>query len=495
MIKRLKIPEKFSFRTRLFAVMIGMLVIAGILILGTTSIQYESQRENYHLGRLARKEFQIQTHIDYLTQKYSLMNKPVQVWEQFASDFEKINKIHNVQYSLFKLQGDPIFIYHSPLEVVANNYKLSKSILDQINQSQDGSYIEHYQSDIDKFHASYKILKDRFKKPYAILFFPYFEDISFSENELNTFIENLYQIYILLLVGVIFIAYFLSRYVTRSLETIKVRMGKMGLEKKNEKIHLKNATREIDSLVKSYNKMVDDLAESAEKLAKTERQQAWQEMARQVAHEIKNPLTPMRLTIQSFMHRYDPNDPEIKEKVADFSNLLIQQIDTMSEVAEAFSNFATLPKPNMKDCDLVELTQMAVNIFHHEHILFSSNEAHIFHKIDRTQWVRVITNLVQNALQSIPKNKTPQIGVQLLSENDQTILSIVDNGNGISPEVKEKIFEPKFTTKSSGMGLGLGIVKNIIESHEGSIKCISKIKKGTTFVITLPKKVFSEEKN
>ena len=158
MIKRLKIPEKFSFRTRLFAVMIGMLIIAGIMILGTTSIQYESQRENYHLGRLARKEFQIQTHIDYLTQKYSLMNKPVKVWEEFASDFEQINKIHNVQYSLFKLKGDPIFIYHSPLEVVANNYKLSKAILDQINESQDGSYIEHYQSDIDKFHASYKIL-------------------------------------------------------------------------------------------------------------------------------------------------------------------------------------------------------------------------------------------------------------------------------------------------------------------------------------------------
>ena len=486
MIKRFKIPKSVSFRTRLFIVMIGMLVIAGLLILGTTTIQYESQRENYHLGRLERKEFQIQTHIDYLAEKYNLMNKPVESWEEFSSDFEKINKIHNVQYSLFKLEGNPLFIYHSPLEIIANNYKLSKPLLDKINQSQDGSYIEHYKSDIDKFHASYKILKDRFNKPYAILFFPYFEDVSFSENELNTFIENLYQIYILLLAGVIFIAYFLSKFVTRSLETIRVRMGQMGLEKKNEKIHLKNATREIDSLVKSYNKMVDDLEESAEKLAKTERQQAWQEMARQVAHEIKNPLTPMRLTTQSFMNRFDPNDPDIKKKVTDFSNLLIQQIDTMSEVAEAFSDFATLPKPNMKKCDLVELTQMAVNIFHHEQIVFTSNKAHIFYKLDRTQWIRVITNLVQNALQSVPKSKKPQIGVQLFSENNQIILSIMDNGNGIAPEVKQKIFEPKFTTKSSGMGLGLGIVKNIIESHNGTIKCVSKMKKGTTFSIVLP---------
>ena len=486
MIKRFKIPKRVSFRTRLFLVMIGMLFIAGLLILGTTTIQYESQRENYHLGRLERKEFQIQTHIDYLAEKYNLMNKPIESWEEFSSDFEKINKIHNVQYSLFKLEGNPLFIYHSPLEIIANNYKLSKSLLDKINQSQDGSYIEHYKSDIDKFHASYKILKDRFNKPYAILFFPYFEDVSFSENELNTFIENLYQIYILLLAGVIFIAYFLSKFVTRSLETIRVRMGQMGLEKKNEKIHLKNATREIDSLVKSYNKMVDDLEESAEKLAKTERQQAWQEMARQVAHEIKNPLTPMRLTTQSFMNRFDPNDPDIKKKVTDFSNLLIQQIDTMSEVAEAFSDFSTLPKPNMKKCDLVELTQMAVNIFHHEQIVFSSNKAHVFYKLDRNQWIRVITNLVQNALQSVPKSKKPQIGVQLFSENNQIILSIMDNGNGITPEVKQKIFEPKFTTKSSGMGLGLGIVKNIIESHNGTINCVSKMKKGTTFSIVLP---------
>ena len=487
MITSFKIPERISFRTRLFLVMIGMLIIAGIMILGTTTIQYESQRENYHLGRLTRKESQIQNHVDYLAQKHNLMNQPPQVWEKYSTDFEKINSIHSVQYSLFTLEGAPLFIYHSPLEVIANNYKLNKKLLDKIKASVEGSYIEHYSSELDNFHASYKILKDNLNTPYAILFFPYFEDVSYSENELNTFIENLYQIYILLLIGVIFIAYFLSKFVTRSLETIKVRMGEMRLEKKNEKIHLKNATREIDSLVKSYNKMVDDLAASAEKLAKTERQQAWQEMARQVAHEIKNPLTPMRLTIQSFQHQYDPNDPDNEKKLSDFSSLLIQQIDTMSEVAEAFSNFATLPKPKMKEYDLVELTQMAVNIFDQEHIVFSSDRAHSYHKLDRTQWIRVITNLVQNALQSVPKGRTPQIGVQLTTETDQTLLSIMDNGNGIPKEIKDKVFEPKFTTKTSGMGLGLGIVKNIIESHKGTIQYVSKKNKGTTFTITLPR--------
>ncbi len=484
-----KIPQKFSFRTRLFVVMTLMLFIAGILILGTTSIQYEAQRENYHFGRLNRKMAQVHRHIDFLAAKYDLYNKPDSLWKEHEIEFEKINEIHSVHYSLFTVEGSPLFVYHSPLEVIANNYNLDQTLRNKIFASQDETYTEEYRSDIDRFHASYQLIKDPSGRPYAILFFPYFEDVSFSENELNTFLKNLYQIYILLFIAVIFIAYFLSKFVTRSLETIRQRMASTVLHTKNEKIYLKNATREIDSLVSSYNKMIDDLAESAEKLAKTEREQAWQEMARQVAHEIKNPLTPMRLTVQSFQQMYDPNDPDNKQKIKEFSKLLIQQIDTMTDVAEAFSDFATLPKPNMKPCDLVEVTQMAVSIFNQEHIIFTADQAHIFHQLDRTQWIRVLTNLVQNGLQSVDKNKIPQIGIHITTEPQQTVISLTDNGSGISSELKEKIFEPKFTTKSSGMGLGLGIVKNIIGSHKGRISYVSTPNKGTTFTITLPKNV------
>ena len=141
MTLKFRIPKRTSFRTRLFIVMIGMLVIAGLMILGTTTIQYESQRENYHLGRLTRKEIQIIRHIDYLAEKHNLINKPFEVWNEFSSDFEKINTIHNIQYSLFNLEGNPLFIYQSPLEVVANNYNLSRELLQKIKSSKDGSYI------------------------------------------------------------------------------------------------------------------------------------------------------------------------------------------------------------------------------------------------------------------------------------------------------------------------------------------------------------------
>ena len=129
-----KIPEKFSFRTRLFVVMIIMLLVSGVLVLGTTSIQYESQRENYHLGRLNRKESQIKRHINYLVSKNNLFNKSDSIWNQFSADFEKINSIHSIRYSLFKLDGSPLLIYHTPLEIIANEPRLDATAIQTVGE-------------------------------------------------------------------------------------------------------------------------------------------------------------------------------------------------------------------------------------------------------------------------------------------------------------------------------------------------------------------------
>jgi two-component system nitrogen regulation sensor histidine kinase NtrY len=350
-------------------------------------------------------------------------------------------------------------------------------------------HIENNIDEIGRFQSSYSYLVDSSGDPYAILFFPYFEDVSFSENELNTFLQSLYQIYLLMLVIAIGIAYFISKYVTRSLETLRLQINSTGLLKKNEKIHLSNPSREIDSLVKSYNKMIDDLEKSAEKLAKTEREQAWQEMAKQVAHEIKNPLTPMRLSIQNFQRRYEKSSNKInKVNVEEFSNSLIEQIDVMSNVATAFSDFATLPKANLKLSNIVEITRRATEIFEYENIIFKSNVDKILFPLDRTQWIRVMTNLIQNGLQSVSADRKPKIKVELKNYTKKIFILVSDNGGGVDPNLKNKIFEPMFTTKTKGMGLGLGIVKKIIEIHKGLISYKSDNKTGTTFTIELQKK-------
>ena len=283
------------------------------------------------------------------------------------------------------------------------------------------------------------------------------------------------------------LAYFLASYITKSLKTISDKINETSLNQKNEKIVIEANSREINSLINAYNQMVDKLEESATMLAQSEREQAWREMAKQVAHEIKNPLTPMRLTVQSFQRKFDGNDPNLKQKLDDYSKTLIQQIDTMSAVASAFSNFASMPAQQNETLNVVEVVEFSLDIFNEDFIRFESNSDEIITVMDRTQLIRIITNLVKNAIQAIPEEQENKaVLVSVNAEEDNVIIAVKDNGIGINTENTERIFEPKFTTKTSGMGLGLGIIKNIIENYKGTITFESELGKGSTFIVSLP---------
>tara|TARA_B100001109_G_scaffold255850_1_gene261603 strand:- start:1847 stop:3292 length:1446 start_codon:yes stop_codon:yes gene_type:complete len=478
--------NKMSLRLRIFISMILLVFTATLLVLGSTYYQYRTESDQYNSYRQERKENQLKRQINYIVNKYDL-SENYDLWQEYQSDFEEITRIHNVEYSIFKSDGTPLFYSYLPLDVISNNYSLDVDFAKMIATNEDGKFISENFTDVGKFQSSYSMLKDDLGTNYAILFFPYFQDVSFAESELNVFLSTLYQIYFIMLVVAIVLAYFISRFVTRSIETIRLKIGQAGLLKKNEKIYLKNATKEIDSLVNSYNKMIDDLEDSAERLAKTEREQAWQEMAKQVAHEIKNPLTPMRLTVQSFQKNSGVNSNNEKNKINDFCQTLIEQIDTMSNVATSFSDFATLPKTQLEKTDIVEATKKAVEIFEQNNITFVTSSNSIFVKLDKEQWIRVMTNLIKNSIQAIPHERDPDILVQISESSKSVKILVSDNGQGVSKVNRDKIFEPKFTTKSDGMGLGLGIVRNIISSHRGKISYKSKRNKGTNFTISLPK--------
>ncbi len=480
------LQNKMSLRLRIFISMILLVFTATLLILGSTYYQYRAESEQYNTYRQDRKETQLTKQINYLVNKHDLAFN-YQAWDEYQLDFDEITKIHDVEYSIFTPEGIALYYSYLPLEIISNNYSLDKDFSQMLISLEGGKITKENTTDVGKFQSSYTVLKDNFGKKYAILFFPYFQDVSFAESELNVFLTTLYQIYFIMLVVAIVLAYFISRYVTRSIETIRLKINQTGLLKKNEKILLKNATKEIDSLVNSYNKMIDDLEDSAEKLAKNEREQAWQEMARQVAHEIKNPLTPMRLTVQSFQRTSSLESNEEKSKLNDFCDTLIEQIDTMSSVATSFSDFATLPKTQLEKSDIVDTTKKVVEIFEQNNIDFQSSKESIVIKLDKEQWIRVMTNLIKNSIQAIPSDREPNIKVEISDSTNSVKVIVSDNGLGVLEENKEKIFEPKFTTKTDGMGLGLGIVKNIINSHRGKISYKSKPKKGTKFTISLPK--------
>ena len=250
---------------------------------------------------------------------------------------------------------------------------------------------------------------------------------------------------------------------------------------------IKNTPKEVVALIDSYNTMIDELKSSAVKLAKSERETAWREMAKQVAHEIKNPLTPMRLSIQTFERGFSKGQEFSKQRIKEFSDSLIQQIDTMSSIATAFSDFAEMPEPKKERLNVVEVVELAIDIFNRDHITFKFSSKKIQANFDRTQLIRVITNLLKNAFQAIPENRTPKIEVNIFENNDDVNISISDNGYGISKTDTEKIFEPSFTTKSSGMGLGLSMIKSIITAYNGNITFSSKSNVGTTFNINFPK--------
>ena len=479
--------SKFSLRSRVFFSMILLVVMTSLLILGATFYQYYSQSDDYNLRRLERKETQVKNHLSYILDRDDAFNTIGENQLDFYEIFESIALIHKVEYALFSLEGVPYFYSYVKTENMDQDQQLDPKITQELLLNERQRIAIQNEQERGRFQSSYSVLFDTNKQPYAILYFPYFEDVSFSTTELNTFLMRLFQIYFFMLLVAIIIAYFISSYMTRPLETIRARIDRTGLLKGNEKIHISNASKEVDSLVNSYNSMLDALEESIAKLARSEREQAWQEMAKQVAHEIKNPLTPMRLTIQSFQQRFDPEDPKINQKVMDFSKIMIEQIDTMSRVATAFSNFATLPKLVVETEDIVEITRLSIDIFEPGIIQYTSSEEQILWDIDRTQWIRIMTNLVQNAIQAVPQEREPQIQVRIQKETLGLRIEIEDNGLGISAENIDKIFEPNFTTKTGGMGLGLAIVKNSIDSSGGSIHYETEQDRGTKFIIQLKK--------
>jgi nitrogen fixation/metabolism regulation signal transduction histidine kinase len=211
-------------------------------------------------------------------------------------------------------------------------------------------------------------------------------------------------------------------------------------------------------------------------------------MAKQVAHEIKNPLTPMRLTVQSFERKFDPTDENIKEKLTEYSQTLIQQIDVMTSIASAFSDFAKMPTQKKEKINVVSVVKLALDIFNEDFISYLPSEEELYANLDKTQLIRIVTNLVKNATQASEKEENPIIEVKVISEEKNIKILVSDNGKGIPEDVRDLIFEPKFTTKSSGMGLGLGMIKNIIEAYEGRISFTSKLGIGTVFTVVLPKK-------
>ncbi|MEI7801140.1 MAG: HAMP domain-containing sensor histidine kinase [Bacteroidota bacterium] len=340
-----------------------------------------------------------------------------------------------------------------------------------------------------KYLSGYKPVYNEEGQLLAYLNIPYFNTYRLLNEQIGVFFSALINILVTALILAGFLAPFISRQITGKLSHIAEKFKQVTVGGKNQPIQWQ-ARDELAVLVNEFNKMIAKLDESAKQLARSERESAWREMAQQVAHEIKNPLTPMKLSIQHLQRAYDANDPRAAELAERVTKTLIEQIENLSQIATEFSSFAKMPQPENEELHLLEVIYHSANLYkQNEGVSVTvQTEGKINDLIfgDKNQLLRVFNNLILNSIQAIPEGREGEIIVKVFNEENKIIAGVTDNGVGISTEQMKKVFVPNFTTKSSGTGLGLAISRNIIELAGGTIRFESVENEGTTFFVMLP---------
>ena len=338
------------------------------------------------------------------------------------------------------------------------------------------------------FQSAYVPLRDSNNRTLGYINLPYFARETEFRADLSTFLVAFINIYVILTVLAILVALIVSNYITLPLQIIKDKISQINYFKKPEKIKY-SGIDELADLINQYNQMVDDLAHSAEMLVSSERESAWRIMAQQVAHEIKNPLTPMKLSVQHLEKAWLDKSPDFEKRLQRFTQTMITQIEALSTISGEFSDFAKMPASVLEMIDLNNSIREAMTLFSDstnlEIKLKLSKTDHLI-KADKQQIARILNNLFRNSIQSIPTAVKGQITITTYEDNKFIFLEFSDNGSGIKSDLQSKIFTPFFTTKSAGTGLGLAMVKNITESFGGTIRFKSQEGFGTTFILSFP---------
>ncbi len=478
---------KPNLRFRIYISMLALIVISLIIIGTTTAYFFKIQNEAYHLGRLERKENTIIVSLKYFLQDFSVAENTDVVSREFEKKIKELADVNHVILNVFNTKGEILmasnFDYDDP------NYfekKIPAPILKKIQNAKEPKVFEEGKNKI----SSYSYIYDDKGNKIAIVNIPYNTKEMPVKDDFALFMKTLIKVFIFLLIGASLIAFFLSNYITKSMHIIADKMRAVSIDKKNTPLEWK-ANDEIGMLVNEYNNMISQLEESAKKLAKNERELAWREMAKQVAHEIKNPLTPMKLSVQHLERALLPDDPNYKEKLSRFSEKMVQQIDTLTSIANEFSNFAKMPKAKMQEIELIKIISSTIELFKETQnvsiFFFHKNIREAFIHGDAEQLTRVFNNLIKNAIQAIPDDVAGRIEVIVRQTMHQFKIEIKDNGIGIPDKLSQKIFVPNFTTKSTGTGLGLAMVKQIIEIHHGEVYFETKTGLGTSFFVIFNK--------
>ncbi len=481
-----------TFRRRLqlsFAAVLSVvfiIIIAGALILSTR------QFRTNHMRIIREKATSLSIELEH---KLSSVQTLEGGWQ--APDYPTLNhllvKFSNVFFTDINLYSPSgMLLATSRPEVFARN--LEGNMIDPVaygvlTQAGKEEFIGEETIGELSYLSAYLPFYNENNELLAWLNVPYFAMENLLTTEVSNLVVTLINFTLLLLVFMMWVAVFLSERITSPLYMLQQAMGSVVYGRKNEHISY-NSRDEVGELVRQYNRMTDELGESASKLARTEREMAWREMARQIAHEIKNPLTPMKLNVQQLFKWWNDGVPDFDVKLRGFTDNQIEYIDNLSNIASAFSYFARLPGAEPAEVDILAQLRTTLGMFGNaEHTTITLNSGSISKAIimaDREHLNGIFSNLLKNAIQAIPSDRKGEIEIVVSATADRVQIRFIDNGTGIREELIPKMFTPNFTTKSSGMGLGLSIVKRYVETAGGTIWFDTEHDSGTTFTVEFP---------
>lgn len=466
------------------------LIVSSFIIIGIMT--YRNFTESSQKNENTKLEYSTNSMLKHLSLDLSDTAKMNRIRKQnLGVVLEPLSKSFSMDVNLYSTEGELIYTSQKDLSSLGLiSSKMSSKAYHELARQSVRSTIEQEKLGGVEFSMQYMALtsKDQ-KNVVAFLGVPYVIAGNNLNTEVSDFLGKLSSLYVFLLLLAGTVAISLARTIIKPIELIGDKIRQLRFEDKNEPLQYQGDGRdELSELIEEYNRMVEKLEDSKTKLIRFEREGAWREMARQVAHEIKNPLTTMKLSMQ-MLERISSDPEQAREYLKKAIRRLIEQIDSLAQIATEFSMFARMEIKDKYDLVLNEVVESVWDLFREtEGVDFNLNlpkeQFHIHG--DKNHLMRVFNNLIINATQAIPSDRQGSIRVVLYREGNYAVVRVSDNGAGIPKEIQDRVFEPNFTTKTSGSGLGLAICKKIIEAHEGDITFETRENDGTDFYVIMP---------
>ena len=477
-----------TLRSRIYVSLFSIIVISFVVTGIVAAFDHYEHDIKFNEERIAEKEKSIRASLDYLLLQNGGFIPTDSISMLLGDKVCELSEINNLFITIYDLNGRYLVSMNTDTaEANKIPMQLNEELTKQITTSTKKKAIILPSETKASQNLAYWCFSDDYGRPLALVGMLY-EKKEVEKDKLWNFMKEIGKTYILLFVIAGAIAFLITRDFTRSLKKLSDSINHLKLGKKNETLEWKS-NDEIGQLIQEYNSMLFQLEASADKLAQQERETAWREMAQQVAHEIKNPLTPMKLRMQHLQRSWQDHPEEFQTRLNDFVQSMTDQIDTLSHIAQEFSNFAKMPQSKNERLNLQDIVKSVLSTFENENqtISFYQNTleaAFVFG--DKSHLIRVLNNLIANAIQSIPTERKKKISLDLRLSKNHVTLKITDNGNGISPEISKRIFMPNFTTRSTGSGLGLAMVKSIVTQMNGKVAFRTQVDKGSSFFVILP---------